>query len=277
MSLRAVVRKEFLDAVRTNTLVELTLLFASFAGFLAAIQHVPSIFRDGGVTNTLALLNSMRQPTVFLVPAVGLGLGYAAVAGERERGNLKLALALPNTRGDVLVGKFLGRSAVAAVAVLAAYAAVAVVALATYDSFALDTFAAYTVLTVLYAAVFVAISTGLSAVTPSRARSLGISVGLYALFLLVWDLVLLLLQLAAVGRELPESGLPQWIVFVGLWNPSTAFSFAARAVIPEYYEITVFPETTAVYTQEWVGFAVLAVWTVVPLAVGYRSFTRGDL
>lgn len=150
MSVTAVAKKEFLDAVRSYLLVGVTLLFVLAAGGLAAIQFIPPVCRDSSVpTSTLALLNSMRQSTVFFVPMIGLGVGYDAVVGERLTGSLKLTLGLPNTRADV-VGKAVGRGAVVGVAVLVGYVVAGGIALLTYSSFDAVAFAVFTLLTVFY-------------------------------------------------------------------------------------------------------------------------------
>ena len=277
MALNAVVEKEFLDSVRSSSLLGLTALFVAFAGFLAAIQWVPNLTTSDSVsTSTLALLNSMKQPTVVFVPMIALGIGYDTVAGERERGSLKLMLGLPNRRRDVVFGKFIGRTAVVGVAVLVGYVTVGVIALLTYDSFDAVMFGAYTLLTVCYGAVYIAIAVGISAAARSRARALGGVVAMYALVMLLWDALLYALQLLVFGAQPPEGGLPAWFDLIGVLNPSTAFMFAARAVIPEYYELTVYPESDVFYLQDWVGFVVLAVWAVVPLVLGYWRFENAD-
>ncbi len=111
----------------------------------------------------------------------------------------------------------------------------------------------------------------------SRGKALVAVTGLYALFLLVWDAFLVLLQFVTVGSELPESGLPEWIRFVGLLNPTAAFPVATRAFIPEFSDLTRLPESDTVFLQDWVGFVVLTLWLVVPIVVGYLRFNRVDL
>ncbi|WP_436901744.1 hypothetical protein [Halovenus halobia] len=64
---------------------------------------------------------------------------------------------------------------------------------------------------------------------------------------------------------------------MGLLNPSTAFPYAARALVPEFAEITLLPEPSAVYLQNWICFVVLAAWLVVSLSGGYLRFARRDL
>ncbi|GAA0206122.1 ABC transporter permease subunit [Halobaculum roseum] len=278
MSLQAVVRKDFTDSIRSFTLASTTLLFVCFAAFLAAIQWVPDLYGSStATTSTLALLNSMRQPTVFMIPLIGLLIAYDTLAGEREDGSLRLLLGLPNARHNAVLGKFIGRTGVIAVAIGVAYAVAGAIALATYESFDVRVFALYTVLTVGYGAVYVALATGFSAAMDSRLRALSGAGGLYALFILGWDVLLLALQLAIYGNEIPEAGLPDWFKFIGLVNPSTAFMHAVRTVIPEYEALTFYPQGSAWYLGDWMGFVVLAAWAVVPLALGLWRFERADI
>jgi ABC-2 type transport system permease protein len=278
MGLSAVIEKDFRDSIRSFSLLSTTLLFVVFATWLAAIQWIPVMYQDSAVdASTLALLNSMRQPTVFMIPLIGLALAYDTVAGERESGTIRLLMGLPNSRAAVVFGKFVGRTGVIAVSVLVGYAVAGAVALVTYDSFDVVVFGLYTLLTILYGAVYIGLATGFSAAVESRQRALVGAGGLYALFLLGWDVLLLVLQLAIYGQDIPEAGLPDWFKFIGLLNPSTAFMHAARAVIPEYAEITFYPQGSAFYLENWVGFVILGLWAAVPLVLGYVRFERADI
>jgi ABC-2 type transport system permease protein len=278
MGLAAVTRKDFHDSVRSLSLQATTTAFVLFATWLAAIQWIPLMYQDSAVdASTLALLNSMRQPTVFIVPFIGLMLAYDTIVGERESGSIRLLMGLPNSRAAVVFGKFVGRSGVLAVSILVGYGVAGLVALATYESFDVSVFGRYTLLTVFYGTVYVGLATGFSAATGSRQRALVGAGGLYTLFLLGWDVLLLALQLLVYGNDIPEAGLPDWFNFLGLLNPSTAFMHAARAAIPEYSEITFYPAGSAFYLQDWVGFVVLLLWGAVPLVVGYRRFEHADV
>ncbi|MFC6835575.1 ABC transporter permease [Halomarina ordinaria] len=278
MSLAAVIRKDVRDAARSGSLLAVTLLFVLVAGFWAAIQHVPPMYGESDVpTSTLALLNSMGQPMAFFVPLLGLGIAYDSIVGERDSGSIRLALSLPNTRREVVLGKFIGRSAVLTAAILTGYAVVAVIALLTYESFAVGEFVLYTLLTVLYGAVYVAIGIGFSSVMRSQPAALAGATGLYVLFQLGWDVVTAVLQTVTVGYVPPESGVPGWVLLVHLLNPTAAIGYATRTIIPEFAEITAYPVSDAAYVQGWVGFLVLAAWLVLSLGFGYRRFRRTEI
>jgi ABC-2 type transport system permease protein len=278
MSLAAVTKKEFLDSIRSYTLIGLVVVFVVFAVFLTFIQWIPDAFASArGEPDTLALLNSMRQPSVFLVPMVGLMVGYKAIAGERASGSIRLILGLPNTRREVFFGKVIGQTAVVSVAILIGYGAAALVALTSYDSFALLEFGAYTLLTLLYALVCVSIAIGFSASTKSEVLALAGAIAVYSLIILLWDVVGAVLQTLTIGYVVPVGEQPAWLaVFMSL-NPSTAFAHATRAVIPEYREITRFPYLETNFWVDWFGFIVLALWVAIPLGLGYFSFSRAEI
>jgi len=278
MSLSAVIKKDFHDSIRSFSLISATSLFVVFAVGLAAIQWIPVMYRDSAVaTSTLALLNSMRQPTVFMIPLIGLVLAYDTIAGERESGTLRLLLGLPNSRAQVVAGKCIGRTGVITVSILVGYALAGAVALLTYESFDAVVFGLYTLLTIIYGAVYVAFATGFSAAMRSKQRALVGAGALYTLFLIGWDVLLLALQLAIYGQSIPEAGLPDWFKFLGLLNPSTAFMHAVTVVIPEYSALTFYPEGSAFYLQDWVGFVILLGWAALPLGLGYLRFERTDI
>jgi ABC-2 type transport system permease protein len=278
MPLTAVVRKEVQDSIRSGSFLATTLLFVLAVGFWAAIQHVPQMYADSDVPrSTLALLNSMRQPMAFFVPMLGLGLSYAAIAGERDSGSIKLTLSPPNSRCDIVFGKFIGRTAVLSAAILSGYAVVAVIALLTYESFAAVRFVLFTGLTILYGAVYIAIGIGFSSVMVSRQAALAGAAGFYLVFQLGWDVVTAILQTITVGYVPPETGVPGWLIVVHALNPTAAIGYATRALIPTFDEIMSYPVSASFTPPKWAGFAILVAWLVVSLGYGYLRFQAADI
>ncbi|WP_049893573.1 ABC transporter permease [Halogranum rubrum] len=278
MPLAAIVRKDVRDSIRSGSFIATTLLFVLVAGFWAVIQHVPPMYSDTTApTSTLALLNSMGQPMAFFVPLLGLAISYGAIARERDSGTLRLALSLPNSRSDVVLGKFVGRTAVLSIAILSGYAVVAGIALLTYESFAAVKFILYTLLTGFYGTVYVAIGIGFSSAMKSQQRALGGAVGLYFFFQLGWDLVTAILQTVTVGYIPPESGVPPWLIVVDALNPTSAVGYATRAIIPTFDEIMSYPVSASFYPPKWAGFAILTAWLVLSLGYGHRRFQLTDI
>jgi ABC-2 type transport system permease protein len=278
MALPAVVRKDVKESIRSKSFLATTLLFVLVSGFWAAIQHVPRMASNSDVpTSTLALLNSMGQPMAFFVPLLGLAISYGAIVGERDSGSIKITLGLPNSRRDIVLGKFIGRCAVLSVAILSGYAVVAAFALVTYESFAATEFVLYTVLTVFYGVVYVAIGIGFSSVMTSQYTAFGGAVALYAFFQLGWDLVMAVLQTITVGYIPPDSGAPPWLIVIHALNPTAAVGYASRAIIPSFDALMTYPVSATFYPPEWAGFAILAAWLILSLGGGYLRFRSTEI
>ena len=280
MSWTVVAKKDFRDAIRSKTLWMLSVLFVLFAGgFTYVFWFIPQLVGQQNLPAsgpTVGLINGLSGAAGFLVPLIGLLIGYKAIVGERDSGSLKLLLALPQSRRDVVLGKLIGRTGVVAVAILIGFAAGAIIALLLYDSFAFGVFVSYTLLTMVLGLVFVAIAVGFSAAMRSASRALYGVVGLFVFFTFVWGFIPTILRFVLNGFTMPNLlARPDWATFVSLLNPTTAYGYASAALIPELPGLT--SENPPFYLQDWFGFVILAAWVVVPFTLGYVRFASTDL
>lgn len=166
------------------------------------------------------VLASLAGLSVFLLPLIALLLGHDAIAGEAERGTLLLTLAYPVARWQLLAGKFLGHTAILAVAVLLGFgsAALAVTAGGAADAEAWPAFLLLVASAVAMGAVFLALGYLVSARVAERGTAVGLAVGLWLGFVIVYDLAFLGL-LVAGGEGLPAA-LVQALI---LLNPADVF------------------------------------------------------
>lgn len=111
----SVARKDAADARRSLTLLvatgTLVLATGSVLGFVWVARDIEGARRAVAISAT-------AYPLQFAVGLIAVFAGFGAVVGERTTGSIKVLLGLPPTRGDVVVGKFLGRSLVVATSVL---------------------------------------------------------------------------------------------------------------------------------------------------------------
>lgn len=117
MSWSIVARKDFRDALRSRTLVGLTVLFVVFAGgFVYLYSSAPQFVTLRGPTPTshgfVALAHALIVPVYLLVPLISLIVGYKAIVGERTSGSIKFLFSFPHTRADLVFGKLVGRTVV---------------------------------------------------------------------------------------------------------------------------------------------------------------------
>ncbi|MXR42828.1 ABC transporter permease subunit [Halobaculum sp. WSA2] len=282
MSLEAVARKDFQDAVRSRWLLGLT------AFFVLLVSVVVYLVRpgEGQTLSTSALLGSVfiRDALVTtLIPLIALVVSYNAVVGERESGSLKLLLALPHSRADVVFGKVVGRAGAIAVPVSVGFLLPGLVAAIGPLSLRPGTFIGYILLTLLLSAAFVAIAVGFSSAVASNRLAIGGAVGLYFLFVPLWGAIQFPLRLYL------GTGGPDWLPIAGsellrllrLINPTGSF----KIVSGEFVSGTLFAagqagsEAAGQYAMqmEIAAFAMLGAWLLVPPLLGLWRFEGADL
>jgi ABC-2 type transport system permease protein len=217
----------------------------------------------------------------MLVPIVALVAAYLAIAGERESGSLRLLLALEPNRRTIVVGKFLGRSAVVAAGLGIGFVLASVLTWLVYGALPLGAFLAVLVLTVALSVVFVGLAVGISAATGTRARAMTLGIASYLGLALLWDLIPQGAHLVVEGGP-PSGSVPGWFLLLEGLSPSGAYSGLVTRVISASDPsipgtAALLGEPVPVYLEWWVFALLLLAWTVLPLVAGYWTFTRTDL
>ena len=278
MSVLSVAKKDFLDARRSKGLWALAALYALLLSVI--------VFYTGDSSSELVMADVLRLVSivaVFIVPITALIVAYLAVAGERESGSIKYLLGLPNTRRDVVVGKFLGRTAVVAVGLLLAFGVAGALGAVMLASVALDTFASFFLLLLLFAVSYVGIAVGISAACASRSRAMASAVGVFFVFNVLWTAPAVrpskILQYVAedtLGMSLSASVYE----FVFLVSPPYAFQKASNMVFEDQLYYSRYVDASGdlpFYLDGWFMLVVLGAWLAVPLVLGYWQFQRADL
>jgi len=287
MSALTVAKKDFQDSVRSRWLWALTVLFVLFvAGLSYLFTSIPAL---GGVgqedVTTVALLISLSGPSGLLVPIIGIMISYKSIVGERESGTLKLLLSLPHRRLDAVIGKLLGRSLSLSVAIVLGFAIGLAVFVIQVSELDLVAYVSFLLLTLFFGIVYISIGVGLSSLTASTSKALALAVGFIVLFEFLWGFVPLVILFVINGFSLDAVDLleqPDWAEFVSSLAPGTAYNNAASAVLPDANLGGPPANATQAagdpfYLQNEFGLVILAVWLVVPLAVGYVRFDGADL
>ncbi|WP_254839374.1 ABC transporter permease subunit [Natronomonas marina] len=281
MSIAAVAKKDFRDAIRSRLMIAVAVMFVAFTGGGVALGNAVGL--ESGTVVAL-ILTVMLGGTAIFVPLVSLGIAYRAIAGERASGSLKLLLSLPNSRLDVVIGKFIGRSAVVSVAVVIGFISMLVAAAASFDGdIQPETILMFMLAALLLAIVFVSIAVSISAFAESTfAAAIG-GFGFFVLFQFAWQGVIFLLRYVANGFETPDFGLgtepPEWVEVLTIVNPMNGWRQSTRWLLRRVSDQQETAQTSvdAFYLEPWFGFVVLALWIVLPLVVGYLRFESSDL
>ncbi|CCQ35421.1 ABC-type transport system permease protein [Natronomonas moolapensis 8.8.11] len=284
MSWRAVAEKDFRDAIRSRLLIVLTLLFTLFsagAAYLVTEIDPPQQAAFTGEVTTVLLIRGLVSATAVFIPIVSIAVAYRSLAGERDSGSLKLLLSLPNSRLDVVLGKFVGRSGVVAVALFVGFAVGIVVTASLADAFSPLEYVVFVGISMLFAFVFIALTVGVSAFTSSTSRAAYGAFGLFVVFQFLWSSLAQGVAYAVNGFSFEgiEEGDAVFELFqvLTILDPTAAYRQGTLWVVRRLADNGESAPDLAFYLQDWFGFIVMALWIVVPLAVGYTRFESSDL
>jgi ABC-2 type transport system permease protein len=280
--------KDFADAVRSRALwfaIGVYVLLMILAQVVVVTIHENP---DPSIMSTF-----LASPgTIEILPMIGLIVGYRAIVGERETGNIKFLLGLPHSRWDIILGKFFGRYAVVAVTVAIGFAASFAIMMATVGVPSLGPFVAYMIFVLLFSAAVVATAVGVSATVSSSTRAMTVLIGGFLFMRLLWDNVPNGIYYVINGT-LPAGDPPLWHELVDHLNPLTVLSTGGDVFLPAVQRIAIEVNEEGITATQGGEVArtagdtlvyeplflvvLLLLWIALPLSIGYLRFRDSDL
>ena len=267
--------KEIQESLRNRWVLATTLLLAALALTLTFLGSAPT--GTVGVRPLDVVIVSLSSLTIFLLPLIALLISHDAIVGEMERGTMLLLLSYPVGRSQVLLGKFAGHLAVLAFATVLGYGAAALVLAATgaaIDAYSWGAFGNMIGSSILLGAVFIAVGYLVSALARDRGTAAGIAIGIWLLFVLIYDLALLGILVVDQGRFITTGILNALLLF----NPTDAyriFNLAGSANVSVFAGMAGLANTITL--NPFVLLAALTAWALVPLALAALAFSRREL
>lgn len=264
----AMAGKEFRDRIRNRWVLAVTLVFTAFAFIItyfgAASQGTV------GMQNIEATIASLVSLVIYLLPLIALILGFDAIVGERERGSLDLLLAMPITRLELLLGKYLGLAGALTLSTLLGFGVVGAMIGIQLPVEALYHYAGFMLSAVLLGWAFLSLAVSISVFAVDRAQASGIAIALWFFFVLVFDL-LLLGALVVSGGDVAGPLFP----YLLLLNPADIFRilniFGADDVRIMFGLTSIFPAHLA---NPLLLGSIMCGWIVLPLGLATWRFHR---
>ncbi|HMB51530.1 ABC transporter permease subunit [Natronoarchaeum rubrum] len=268
-----VAKKDFADAARSKMLWVLSALMIVFVGIAS---YAPKAL--GGDPDIAAALNFMSTPMLLLIPILAMIVGYMSIVGERDTGSIRMLLSLPIVRGEVVLGKVLGRLGVLAVPTLLGFGVGAVVMFAVYGELPAGSFFEFLVFTLLVAMLYTVFAVSISASVNSRGKAMGLAAGTIILFQYLWSAIPIGIYYLLNGTVRITGGVPDWFQFLSTATPSASlqkfllmfFDFGFGGSLGSLQAGSEAP----IYLQNWFSGIIALLWIVVPLAIGYVRFQR---
>lgn len=270
-----VARKEIQEGLRNRWVLATTLLLAGLALSLTFLGSAPT--GTVGVRALDVVIVSLSSLTIFLLPLIALLISHDAIVGEMERGTMLLLLSYPVGRWQVLLGKFVGHLSILAFATLLGYGAAAGALAATGAEIDAESWTAFATMigsSILLGAAFIAVGYLVSALVRERGTAGGIAIGIWLVFVLIYDMALLGLLVVDQGQTL-SGGLLNALL---LLNPADAyrlFNLTGSAGVSAFSGMAGVAQTATLSPSALL--AALAAWALIPLGLAALAFSRREL
>lgn len=265
--------KEFKDGMRNRWIIAITLIYAVLSLGLAYFGSATS--GHLGFASMESTMTSLASLAVILIPLIALMLAHNAFVGEYEQGTMLLLLTYPLSRGQLLLGKFIGQGGILAVSALLGFGVSALAIILFSDagpSEILIVFAGFIVSATLLGFVFLALAYVVSLSVDEKSRAVGLVLLVWFLFVIIFDLVLMALLVATEG-ELSRDIVPLLL----LLNPTDIFRLINYMIIDaDTYGGVLQPMQQGGWALESL-FAILLLWIVIPLSVAWGIFRNRAL
>jgi ABC-2 type transport system permease protein len=297
-----VASKEFSDIVRSKRFILLVIIFG--LGMVAAIAATYTTARTATARTATAMptrflgLAGFMLPSMlaYLVPIIGIGLGCDAISGEKEKGSLKLVLAQPVYRDDVINGKFLAAISAITLAIIITLLAsvggsISMLGI-TLTADEAGRLSLYMVFALLFAMLYYGIAAFLSTVSKRTSQSIIIAVAIWVVFTFVIPIISNFIAVATVGVPTFTAGqqpdpeqmrrFTSVVQSVQSITPNYHFSQIGRYLLSPFAGTQAGAQQSALsITQSlahaWANIAVLAIATPLPFIACYMMFIRQEI
>jgi len=266
--------QEIRDGFRNRWVIALTLMLAGFALSLTFLGRAPG--GSIGASPLLVTVVSLSSLSIFLLPLIGLMLSYDSIIGEIERGTMLLLLSYPVTRTHVMAGKFLGHMTILGFATIVGYGVAGAVSFVRGDGIEANAMMAFfnmTMTSILLGGAFLGLGYLISASVRERGTAAGVAIGVWLVFVLVYDMALLA-ALVNFGGSLGQ-GLFQILL---LANPTDVYRLFNLGGFDNVQALSGSVGMMAdVKLPVWTMIVVLLAWVALPLGFASYLFNRKDI
>ncbi|HRE46640.1 MAG TPA: ABC transporter permease subunit [Aggregatilineales bacterium] len=270
-NIRTMAEKELRDALHNRWFLVFTIAFAGLALVLSTLTQPGGMnLRVASYSRTAASLINL---VLLFVPLIGLTLGAANLAGDRETGVLMYLLSQPINRVEVILGKFLGMAG-ALLATLSLGFGVAGVVLSLQGG--IQDAGGYLFMVLLaYLLALAMLSLGflLSSITQRTAAALGGALFLWLFLVFIGDLGIMG---TATSTQMPI----ETVFAIAILNPLQVFKIASILVLQANLEVL---GPAGVYATDHFGklllpmlISGLLLWIIIPLMGGMILFGREE-
>lgn len=262
-------RKEIRDALRNRWFILYAICFAALSLGLASVALTGTgRFGLAGFGRTAASLVNL---TLLIVPLMGLTLGAAALAGERERGTLETLLSQPINRGEILIGKAIGLALALLGALAGGFGTTGAVLALNGAAANVGQFVFIFALSVALGWAMLSVGLLISSFARRTTPALGISI-------FAWLTLVFLGDLGLMGGAMTLHMTPGELLGCALINPLQVFKVFSISGMHSSLDLLgpagLYASQTFGSGLPWLLGGALAAWVLLPLAAAGLFFAR---
>ncbi len=269
----AIAKKEIMDNWRNKWIIATSAIFAILTLVISYFGSINGV----GWQDLEATIAGMITLVTLLIPIIGLMLGYASIVGEKEKGSLELLLSYPVRREEVLAGKFMGLSAVMALANFVGFGVAGIVIGVNVRGVEWGDYILFIFASILLGMVFIAFAMLMSSAFKKRSTAMGGAIFAWFLFEMIWNMIVGGILIAKYGFEklMDENFVaPSWYYIASLINPIKAYSTLVSLNITPVAE---FIGKMPSFVNTPFNLAILFAWMIASLLLAYYLFKNKDL
>ncbi|MBL6935962.1 MAG: ABC transporter permease [Alphaproteobacteria bacterium] len=270
-----IAEKEIRDGIRNRWILATALLLGGLSLGLAFLGSAP--VGEVGASRLAVTVVSLASLMILLGPLIALMLSFDAIVGDVERGTLLLLLSYPLSRGQLILGKFVGHVSIFSAAVVMGYGVAALAITLSGEEIASGEWVAFLGLagsSIMLGAAFISMGYLVSVLVKERATAAGIAIGLWLLFALLYDMVLLGILVADKGATLK----PDLFNVLLLINPADAFRLFNLSGLDSIGTLSGMAALTGhADFSPWTALLALLAWVIAPLGLTGMLFRRKEI
>lgn len=266
--------KELKDGLRNRWIAAAIIVLGGLALALSLLGSAPT----GSIrASTLDIsVISLASLSVYLIPLIALMLSFDALVGEFERGTMMLLLTYPVTRWQVIMGKFLGHVMILFIAIFAGYGG-AVIIMTLLTGGGIEGWQAYASMmasSLALGAIFIALGYLVSVLVKERATAAGAAIGLWLIFVVLYDLLLFGALLVDEGQVISQQ-LFSVLMLISPTDTYRIFNLSMFDGVSQAAGIAGVASETGMSNALLIS--VMILWVSVPLAATLLVFQRREL
>ncbi|MFW6375676.1 MAG: ABC transporter permease [Thermoplasmatota archaeon] len=275
-----IAKKEFKSNIKNKWIILFVLIFF---GLTVLVSFYGSSKGDDEWRNLEQTILWMSTYMEYMIPILGVILGYGSIVREKEKGSLQLVLSYPVQRGEVLSGKFLGLWGVFTVCVTSGLTLGGLIIGSKVSFLFWSDYYLFILASVILGGVYISIALMLSVIFEDSMSAMSSSVFVLFLFSFLWLGMMYALAEATFGWSSMKTGSPpRWYFSLQLLNPTLIWFTLLALNIPPFRAWALEfggekPVGTPSFYDTWVMIGILVIWIAIPLLVGEYILKRKDI